>query len=231
MSLLSKHRCSRTRPLREGRRGLPLVPGLSVGTSLRAAAQPLHDAVASALDHLREGRPLIVSPTWLRQARLRRGRSPPSSAHAPASRGGNLPKYLYRSEAHARRRRDRHRPGNSRCHRLVAGHSGYAQPPVSVLPALMKPPSQLPYNGVPCVKPSARPRCVSEACHAAAPHAAGTKAAACSRRHRWRRPCARRAHLAARPVHVTGCSCGGAAQRPREAARVVVDLARRLAAL
>ena len=37
---------------------------------------------------------------------LRRRRSPPSSAHSPASRGGNLPKYLYSSEAHARRRRD-----------------------------------------------------------------------------------------------------------------------------
>jgi len=37
---------------------------------------------------------------------LRRRRSPQSSAHSPASRGGNLPKYLYSSEAHVRRRRD-----------------------------------------------------------------------------------------------------------------------------
>ena len=114
---------------------------------------------------------------------------------------------------------------------LVAGHSGYAQPPVSVLPALRAPPSRVPYNAVLCAQPSARPRRVSEACHTAAPHAAGTKAAARSRRHRRWRPVALRAHLAARPVHVTGRSCGGAAQRPREAARVVVDPARRLAAL
>ena len=87
---------------------------------------------------------------------------------------------------------------------LAVGHSGYAQPPVSVLPALSAPPSQVPHNVVPCAQPIARPHRESELCHAAAPHAPGTKAAARPRWHRRRRPRARRAHFAARPVHVSG---------------------------
>ena len=51
---------------------------------------------------------------------------------------------------------------------------------------------------------SARPRRESEACHAAVPHAPGTNAAARPRWHRRRRPRTRRAHFAARPVHVSG---------------------------
>ena len=61
-----------------------------------------------------------------------------------------------------------------------------------------------PTHVVPCAQPSARPRRESEACHAAAPHAPGTKAAARPRWHRRRRPRTRRAHFAARPVHVSG---------------------------
>ena len=57
---------------------------------------------------------------------------------------------------------------------------------------------------VPCAQPSVRPRRESEACHAAAPHAPGTNVAARPRWHRRRRPRTRRAHFAARPVHVSG---------------------------
>ena len=55
---------------------------------------------------------------------------------------------------------------------------------------------------VSCAQPSTRPRLESEACHAVAPHAPGTKAA-CPRWYRLQRPPTRRAHFDARPVHVS----------------------------
>ena len=86
---------------------------------------------------------------------------------------------------------------------LAVGHSGYAQPLTSVLPALSAAePGAL--HVVPCAQPSARPRRESEACHATAPHAPGTKADARPRWHRRRRPRTRRAHFNERPVHVSG---------------------------
>ena len=40
---------------------------------------------------------------------------------------------------------------------LVVGHSGYAQPPVSVMPALRAPPSRVPYKAVLCGSPALVP--------------------------------------------------------------------------
>ena len=84
---------------------------------------------------------------------------------------------------------------------LAVGHSGYAQPTASVLPALSAPSSRVPYTrralrAAQRSSPSpvgGLPRCTP-----------GTKAAACPRWNRWRRPRTRRAHFAARPVHVSG---------------------------
>ena len=64
--------------------------------------------------------------------------------------------------------------------------------------------TSLPIHALVNAGPSARPRRESEACHAAAPHAPGTKAAARPRWHRRLRPRTRRAHFAARQVHVSG---------------------------
>jgi len=97
-------------------------------------------------------------------------------------------------------------PGRSRARRsrvfdtisvLVVGHRGTcsSQPPSC-------PPSGrrrvgCPKHVVPCAEPSVRHHSESEACHAAALHAPGTKAAERPRWHRRRRPLTRSAHFAA----------------------------------
>ena len=89
---------------------------------------------------------------------------------------------LRRSTATPRSCARRSRSGETACS-PVTSRCSYAQTPAPAVPALSAPLFLR---------------------NAAVPHAPGTNAAALSRWHRRRRPRTRRAHFAARPVHVSG---------------------------